>query len=99
VITKLSHDSTYVAAYKDAPGSSSYHRVKFACFALNIPICYNLKFLEWDKGQILILEKTQENSIESSLQSSLPYIPIHMVCANYCVSYPKVLCIRHEVNI
>ena len=26
---------------------------------------------------------TQENSIESSLQSSLPYIPIHMVHASY----------------
>jgi len=26
---------------------------------------------------------TQENLIESSLQSSLPYIPIHMVHASY----------------
>jgi len=40
-----------------------------------------------------------ENSIESSLQSSLPYISIHMVCASYCASYPKVPCVRHEVNI
>jgi len=29
--------------------------------------CYNLKSLELDKGQTLVLEKTQENSIESSL--------------------------------
>ena len=36
--------------------------------------CYNLKSLEWDKGQTLVLEKTQENLIESSLQNSLPYI-------------------------
>ena len=27
--------------------------------------------LEWDKDQTLVLEKTQENSIESSLHSSL----------------------------
>ena len=61
--------------------------------------CYNLKSLEWDKGQTLVLEKTQENSIESFLQSSLPYIPIQMVCANYCASYPKWPCVKHEVNI
>ena len=42
---------------------------------------------------------TQENSIESSLQDSLPYIPIHMVCASYCASYPKWPCIRHKVNM
>ena len=61
--------------------------------------CYNLKSLEWDKGQTLVLEKTQENLIESSLQSSLPYILIYMICANYCASYPKVSCVRHEVNM
>ena len=32
---------------------------------------------------------TQENSIESSLQSHLPYIPILMVCAHYCAAYSK----------
>jgi len=61
--------------------------------------CYNLKFLKWNKDQTLILEKIQENSIESSLQSSLPYIPIHMIHASHCASYPKVLCVRHEVNM
>ena len=61
--------------------------------------CYNLKFLEWDKGQTFILEKTQENSIESSLQSSLFYISIHIVCASYYVSYSKVLCVRYKVNM
>ena len=55
--------------------------------------------LEWDKDQTLVLEKTQENSIESSLQSSLSYIPIHIVCASYCASYPKVPCVRYEVNM
>jgi len=61
--------------------------------------CYNLKSLEWDKGQTLILEKTQENSIESSLQSSLFYIPIYMVHASYYTSYSKVLYVRHKVNM
>jgi len=42
---------------------------------------------------------TQENLIESSLQNSLSYIPIHMVCTSYCVYYPKVPCVRHEVNM
>ena len=41
----------------------------------------------------------QENLIESSLQSSLPYIPIYMVHASYYASYPKVPCVRHEVNM
>jgi len=41
----------------------------------------------------------QENSIENSLQSSLPYIPIHIVYASYCVFYPKALCVKHEVNM
>ena len=31
----------------------------------------------------------QENSIESSLQSCLSYIPNLMVCAYYCIAYPK----------
>ena len=47
----------------------------------------------------LVLGLTQENSIESSLQSSLPYIPINIVYASYCASYPKVSCVRHEVNM
>ena len=61
--------------------------------------CYNSKTLELVNKKNLILELTQENSIESSLQSSLSYIPIHMVYASYCASYPKVPYIRHEVNI
>ena len=32
---------------------------------------------------------TQENSIEFLIQSSLPYILLPMVRANYCVPYPK----------
>ena len=32
---------------------------------------------------------TQENSIEFLVQSSLPYILVPMVCANYCAPYPK----------
>jgi len=61
--------------------------------------CYNLKSLEWDKGQTLVLEKTQENLIKSSLQNSLPYILVQMVCASYCAPYPKWPCVKHEANM
>jgi len=61
--------------------------------------CYNLKSLEWDKGQTLVLEKTQENLIKSSLQNSLPYILLQMVCASYYASYPKWPCVKHEANM
>ena len=42
---------------------------------------------------------TQENLIESSLQNNLSYILLQMVCARYCVFYPKWLCVKHEANI
>ena len=62
--------------------------------------CYELKSLELDKRtKLLYQSKTQENSIRSSIQSRLPYIPIQMVHANYCALYPKPPCVRHEVNI
>jgi len=35
------------------------------------------------------IRETQENSIEFQVQSSLPYILIPMVRANYCAPYPK----------
>jgi len=35
------------------------------------------------------IRETQENSIEFLVQSSLPYILLLMVCAHYCVPYPK----------
>ena len=36
--------------------------------------CYNLRTLEWIQRSNPCIEKTQENSIESSLQNGLPYI-------------------------
>jgi len=42
---------------------------------------------------------TQENSIKIPLQTSLPYILLLMVHANYCAPYPKQPCVVHEVNI
>ena len=42
---------------------------------------------------------TQENSIEFQVQSNLPYILIPMVCANYCVPYPKWPWVIHEANM
>jgi len=35
------------------------------------------------------IRETQENSMEFQVQSSLPYILIPMIHANYCASYPK----------
>jgi len=45
------------------------------------------------------IRETQENSIEILLQTSLPYILLPMVHANYCAPYPKQLCVVHEVNM
>ena len=42
---------------------------------------------------------TQENSIESFLQSHLSYIPILMVYAYYCAVYPKWSYVRYKVNM
>jgi len=45
------------------------------------------------------IRETQENSIEISLQTSLPYILLPMVHANYCALYPKQPCIVYEINM
>ena len=45
------------------------------------------------------IRETQENSIESSLQTSLPYILLQMVHASYCVPYSKQSCVEHEANM
>ena len=42
---------------------------------------------------------TQENSIEFLVQSSLPYILVPMVRANYCAPYPKWPWVLHEVSM
>jgi len=42
---------------------------------------------------------TQENSIEFLVQSSLSYILVPMVCANYCAPYPKWPGVLHEVSM
>jgi len=60
--------------------------------------CYNSKPLELDY-EVTLYWVTQENLIKSSLQNSLPYILLQMVCANYCVPYPKWPCVKHEANI
>jgi len=45
------------------------------------------------------IRETQENSIEIPLQTSLPYILLPMVYANYCAPCPKQPCVVHEVNM
>ena len=37
--------------------------------------------------------------IEILLQTSLPYILLLIVCANYCALYPKGPCVEYEVNM
>jgi len=61
-------------------------------------ICYNSKPLELDY-KVTLYWVTQENSIKSSLQNSLLYILLQMVCASYCTPYPKWPCVKHEANI
>jgi len=46
----------------------------------------DLRVGQWEEPCIRL---TQENSIEFLVQSSLPYILVSMVCANYCAPYPK----------
>jgi len=60
--------------------------------------CYNSKLLELDY-EVTLYWVIQENSIKSSLQDSLPYILLQIVCANYCVPYSKWPCVKHEANM
>ena len=60
--------------------------------------CYNSKPLELDY-EVTLYWITQENSIVSSLQNSLSYILLQIVCARYCASYPKWPCVKHEANM
>ena len=51
--------------------------------------CYNSKILELISEQNLVLELTQENLIENSLQDCLPYIlKAHGLCST-TLAYPK----------
>ena len=61
-------------------------------------MCYNSKPLELDY-EVTLYWVTQENLIKSSLQNSLSYIPLQMVHARYCTSYPKWPCVKHEANM
>ena len=68
-------------------------------FLETIAILYNLLLFQSISIMNLILRvgyknnscirETQENSIKSSLQNSLPYILLQMVHANYCAPYSK----------
>ena len=54
-----------------------------------INLCYRLKPLGLDERINSCIGVTQENLIEISLQTSLSYILLLMVHANYCAPYPK----------
>jgi len=51
--------------------------------------CYKLRSLELDKRKNLVLELTQENSIENSVQDCLPYILIPNGPCELLLAYPK----------
>ena len=57
--------------------------------------CYDLKFLKSDNRTTLVLKKYKR----TLLQTSLPYIVLQMVHANYCAPYPKQPCVVHEANM
>ena len=51
--------------------------------------CYDSRLKVFKSKNNSCIGVTQENSIEFLVQSSLPYILVPMVCANYCAPYPK----------
>ena len=54
-----------------------------------VNLCYNLKILGLVKKENLILELTQENSIENSIQDSLSYILDTYSLCSTTLAYPK----------
>ena len=57
--------------------------------SVDIAKCYNLKTLELVNEKNLILELTQENSIENSIQDCLSYIPKTTSLCSTTLVYPK----------
>jgi len=68
------------------------------CFALRSICCYKLRTLELVKRKNFVLELTQENSIENSVQDCLSYIQNPMVHATLLLAYPKWPCVHLKVN-
>ena len=56
---------------------------------IKLSLCYELKILELVKGKNLVLELTQENLIENSVQDHLPYIPKTNSLCSTLLAYPK----------
>jgi len=56
---------------------------------MKLAMCYKLKILELVKRMNLILELTQENSIENSVQDCLSYILIPNDLCELFLAYPK----------
>jgi len=52
-------------------------------------VCYNSMALELIKEKNLVLELTQENSIENFVQDGLPYILITLGSYSTLLVYPK----------
>ena len=69
------------------------------CLLLWQPLIVMNLFLRIGNKNNSCIRETQENSIEISLQTSLPYIVLQMVCAKYCALYPKQPCVVHEANM
>jgi len=62
-------------------------------------MCYELRSLELDNRTTFVSSNIRELNTELFLQTSLPYIVLQMVRANYCAPYPKQLCVVHEANM
>ena len=62
-------------------------------------ICYDSRLKVFKSRNNSCIGVTQENSIEFLVQSSLPYILVPMVRANYCAPYPKWPWVLHEASM
>ena len=61
--------------------------------------CYDSITLELIKKRNLVLELTQENLIENSVQDCLPYILKPIVNATLLLAYSKQPCVCLKVNM
>ena len=87
--------SSFASFSANARKSSHYQLVQFHLL-LNLS-CYDSMLEMLSKELTLVLSGTRELNRELLLQTSLPYIVLQTVCANYCVPYSKQPCGVHVV--
>jgi len=83
----IAHDSTVTSC--DITSNYNHVQWKIVEDARMIILSVMNLFLRVRNKNNSCIRKTQENSIEFLVQSSLPYILLLMVHAHYCAPYPK----------